>query len=145
MQRCVLVFIVRRKPYVIAAIIAFALLLKASLYFEIGLFEVPECANLTARSIQKTFKIQIKITSVIPTNMEIDYLLTNPTSLQPDPCLAGGQRHFRAGISLLDPQFPDRHPAIRHSGLLQSENRAAAPEAASDDSHWCQPTMDHGD
>ncbi|KAF7640090.1 G_PROTEIN_RECEP_F1_2 domain-containing protein [Meloidogyne graminicola] len=44
-QKCLLVFIVKRKPFVILLILLFAFLLKATLYFEINLIKLFGCSN----------------------------------------------------------------------------------------------------
>ncbi|KAL3107853.1 hypothetical protein niasHT_017085 [Heterodera trifolii] len=46
-QMCVLVLIVRNKSCVIISILAFAFVLKATLYFEIEFLPLPNCSNLT--------------------------------------------------------------------------------------------------
>lgn len=48
---CVLVLIVRNKSCVIISILAFAFVLKATLYFEIEFLPLPNCSNLTDISL----------------------------------------------------------------------------------------------
>uniref|UniRef100_A0A915P9J0 G-protein coupled receptors family 1 profile domain-containing protein n=1 Tax=Meloidogyne floridensis TaxID=298350 RepID=A0A915P9J0_9BILA len=50
-QKCLLVFLVKRKPFVIFTILLFAFLLKATLYFEINIFKLPNCSNIIENSI----------------------------------------------------------------------------------------------
>ncbi|CAK5039999.1 unnamed protein product [Meloidogyne enterolobii] len=50
-QKCLLVFLVKRKPFVIFTILLFAFLLKATLYFEINIFKLPNCSNIIESSI----------------------------------------------------------------------------------------------